>query len=312
MHNCLVTVFCLAYNHEKYIRTTFEGFVKQKTTFKFKVLVHDDASTDSTPDIIREYMEKYPDMFEAIMQEENKYQQGIDIEDKYILPKIDTKYVASCECDDYWTDPNKLQMQVEYMEKHPDCSLCVHDTEKIFENGTSTGKSFNPSRKERNYHFKDIALSEPSSYFHFSSLMWRNDTFREKNPAFEMKGIGDYPMALYFASIGYIHYIPKIMSCYRLNSIGSWSSMMDSDNSKKVIQHKNIIKGFQSIDEYTRHKYSPIIKKAINREEAKIMVLENKYAFLLASPRCFAAFCRTMTHKTVRKLNDKIQAVRGK
>ena len=125
-----MTVFCLAYNHEKYIRTTFEGFVKQKTTFKFKVLVHDDASTDSTPDIIREYMEKYPDMFEAIMQEENKYQQGIDIEDKYILPKIDTKYVASCECDDYWTDPNKLQMQVEYMEKHPDCSLCVHDTEK--------------------------------------------------------------------------------------------------------------------------------------------------------------------------------------
>ena len=312
MHNYLVTVFCLAYNHEKYIRTTFEGFVKQKTSFKFKVLVHDDASTDSTPDIIREYMEKYPDMFEAILQDENKYQQGIDIEDKYLLPKIDTKYVAACECDDYWTDPNKLQMQVEYMEKHPECSLCVHDTEKIFENGRSTGKSFNPSRKEKDYTFKDIALSEPSAYFHFSSLMWRNDTFRQKNPAFEMKGIGDYPMALYFAYIGYIHYIPKIMSCYRLNSIGSWSSMMDSDNSKKVTQHKNIIKGFKSIDEYTKHKYSPVIKKAINREEAKIMVLEDKYASLISSPRCFAALCRTMTHKTVRKLNDKIQAVRGK
>jgi len=119
-------------------------------------------------------------------------------------------------------------------------------------------------------------------------------------------------MALYFASIGYIHYIPRIMSCYRLNSIGSWSSMMDSDNSKKVTQHKNIIKGFKSIDEFTKQKYSSIIKKAINREEAKIMLLEDKYSSLLTSPRCFAALCRTMTHKTVRKLNDRIQAVHRK
>lgn len=312
MHNCLVTVFCLAYNHEKYIRTTFEGFVKQKTTFKFKVLVHDDASTDSTPEIIREYMEKYPDIFEAIFQEDNKYQKGIDIEDEYIIPRIDSKYVASCEGDDYWTDPNKLQLQVEYMEKHPDCTLCVHNTEKIFENGNSTGTFFNPSHKEEDYSMKDIILSEPSAYFHFSSLMWRSDTFKKKNPAFAMDGIGDYPMALYFASIGYIHYIPRTMSCYRLNSIGSWSSSMDSDNSKKVNQHKNIIKGFKTIDEYTKHKYSAAVKKAVSREEAKIMVLENNYAALIKKPRCVAALLRTVTHKTVRKINAKVQAVRGR
>ena len=306
-----MTVFCLAYNHEKYIRKTFEGFINQKTSFKFKVLVHDDASTDNTRNIIREYVEKYPDMFETILQEENKYQKGIDIEDEYILPKIDSKYVAVCEGDDYWTDPEKLQLQVDYMEKHPDCSLCVHNTEKIFENGKSTGKFFNPLNKEQDYDFKAIALSEPSAYFHFSSLMWRHDTFRRKVPAFEMKGIGDYPMALYFATIGYIHYIPRIMSCYRLNSVGSWSSMMDSDSSKKVRQHQNMLDGFKSIDEYTKHKYSSVIKKAINREEAKIMVLENKYGALLTSPRCFAAFCRTVTHKTVRKMHEKIQAVRS-
>ena len=312
VRNCLVTVFCLAYNHEKYIRKTFEGFINQKTSFKFKVLVHDDASTDNTRNIIREYVEKYPDMFETILQEENKYQKGIDIEDEYILPKIDSKYVAVCEGDDYWTDPEKLQLQVDYMEKHPDCSLCVHNTEKIFENGKSTGKFFNPSNKEQDYDFKAIALSEPSAYFHFSSLMWRHDTFKRKVPAFEMKGIGDYPMALYFATIGYIHYIPRTMSCYRLNSVGSWSSMMDSDSSKKVRQHQNMLDGFKSIDEYTKHKYSSVIKKAINREEAKIMVLENKYGALLTSPRCFAAFCRTVTHKTVRKIHEKIQAVRGR
>ena len=312
MHNCLVTVFCLAYNHEKYIRTTFEGFVKQKTSFKFKVLVHDDCSTDSTPEIIREYMEKYPDLFEAIFQEENQYQKGIDIEDKFVFPKLDGKYVAVCEGDDYWTDPNKLQMQVDYMEKHPDCTLCTHNTEKIFENGDSTGSTFNPSRRDKDYDMKDIILSEPSAYFHFSSFMWRNETLRHKNPAFDIEGIGDYPMALYFASIGYIHYIPKVMSHYRLNSIGSWSSKMDADNSKKVKQHKNIIKGLKSIDEYTNHKYAPTIRKAISREKAKIMVLEDKYASLVKSPRCLSALCRTMTHKTVRKLTEKVRAVRGR
>ena len=105
MRDCLVTVFCLAYNHEKYIRTTLEGFVKQKTSFKFKVLIHDDASTDGTADIIREYVEKYPDIFEAVLQEENRYQKGIDVEDEYVLPRINSKYVAACEGDDYWTDP---------------------------------------------------------------------------------------------------------------------------------------------------------------------------------------------------------------
>jgi len=312
VHNCLVTVFCLAYNHEKYIRKTLEGFVKQKTTFKFKVLVHDDASTDNTQSIIREYMEKYPDIFEAILQEDNKYQKGIDIEDEYIFPKLEGKYIAVCEGDDYWTDPHKLQLQADYMEKHPDCSLCVHDTERIFEDGRSAGMTFNTARKGKNYSFEDIALSEPAAYFHFSSFMWRNDTMKRKNPAFEMEGIGDYPMALYFASIGYIHYIPRVMSSYRLNSVGSWSSVMNSDNTKRITQHKNIITGFRSIDEFTKHKYSPVIKKAVAREKAKIMVMEKNYASLLRSPRCIAALFRTASFKAVRRIKEKVRAVRSR
>ena len=312
VHSCLVTVFCLAYNHEKYIRKTLEGFVKQKTSFKFKVLVHDDASTDGTQDIIKEYAEKYPDIFECILQDENKYQKGIDIEFEYVIPKLDGKYVAVCEGDDYWTDPNKLQLQVDYMEKHHDCTLCVHDTEKMFEDGKSTGTTFNTSRKEKDYSFEDIVLSEPSAYFHFSSFMWRNDTLRKKNTAFTMNGIGDYPMALYFSSIGYIHYIPRVMTKYRLNAVGSWSSAMNADNKKRIGQHNNIIAGFKTIDEYTKHKYSPVIKKAIAREKAKIMVMEKDYGSLVRSPECIAALCRTMTHKTFRKVHEKIQAVRGR
>ena len=311
MHNCLVTVFCLAYNHEKYIRKTFEGFIKQNTSFRFKVLVHDDASTDSTPEIIREYIEKYPNIFEAIFQKENKYQKGIDIEDEYILPMIKTKYVAVCECDDYWTDPSKLQLQVDYMESHPDCSMCVHNTEQIFETGEPAGVFFNTSRKPKDYTMNDLILSEPSAYFHFSSLMWRHDLMKRKNDAFRMDGIGDYPQALYLATKGYIHYIPRVMSRYRLNSIGSWSSMMQSDNKNKIRQHTNMMNGFKTIDLYTQHKYAPAIKKAIARESAKIMLLKDDYASLIKSPRCMVAFSKTMTHKAFRKVYMKYRAVRG-
>ena len=310
MHNCLVTVCCLAYNHEKYISSTLEGFIRQKTTFRFKVIVHDDASTDNTRNIIKEYAEKYPDIFETILQDENRYQKGIDVEDEYIFPKVEGKYVAACEGDDYWTDENKLQLQVEYMEKHPDCTLCVHNTEKIFENGDRMKKNINVCRRERDYSFEDLALAEPGSYFHFSSFMWRYDKMKIKNPAFEMEGIGDYPMALYLASVGYIHYIPRVMSRYRMNSVGSWSCSMNSDHSKKIAQHRNIIKGFRLIDKETDNRYSPVIKKAIAREEAKIMAMEKNYSALLKSPRRFAALCRTLTHKAVRGVCDKVQAVR--
>ena len=312
MHNYLVTVYCLTYNHGKYARKTFEGFVRQKTSFKFKVIVHDDASTDDTPDIIREYAEKYPDIFEPILQTENQYSKDVDIEDVHIFPRIEGKYIAGCEGDDYWTDPHKLQLQVDYMEKHPECSLCVHNTEKILEDGSSTHTFFNTSKKEKDYTFEDILLAEPASYCHFSSLMWRNDNVNKRNPAFVMDGITDYPMVLYLASLGYVHYIPRVMSRYRMNAVGSWSSVMNSDKKHRIAQHKSIIKGFRSIDEYTKHKYSPAIKKAIARESAKIMVMEKDWSSLVRSPKCIAALFRTTSQKTVRAVHEKVQAVRGR
>ena len=125
-----VSVYCLAYNHEKFIRNTLDGFVSQKTNFKYEVIIHDDASTDNTTNIIREYEEKYPDIIKPIYQTENQYSKGIGIIPNYIVPRIRGKYVAACEGDDYWCDDYKLQKQFDYMEKHSECSMCVHNTIK--------------------------------------------------------------------------------------------------------------------------------------------------------------------------------------
>ena len=131
----LVSVICLTYNHEKYIRRCLEGLLKQKTGFDYEVIVHDDASTDATPDLVREYAEKAPDIIKPILQKENRFSRGLSIIEPVILPVLRGKYVAMCEGDDYWTDPLKLEKQVRALADHPDCRLCLHLVDNVTEQG---------------------------------------------------------------------------------------------------------------------------------------------------------------------------------
>lgn len=114
----MVTIRCVAYNHEPYIRECLEGFVMQKTNFRFEAIVHDDASTDGTANIIREYAEKYPDIIKPIFETENQYSKRDGSLRRIMNSHMKGKYIAMCEGDDYWIDPYKLQKQVDYLEKH--------------------------------------------------------------------------------------------------------------------------------------------------------------------------------------------------
>ena len=125
----LVAIHCFVYNHEPYLRDCFEGFVMQQTNFPFVAIVHDDASTDGSAAIIREYEEKYPHIFKPIYETENQYSKHDDSLEQIMNDAIDAsgaKYVAMCEGDDYWTDPLKLQKQVDFMEANPEYVLCCH------------------------------------------------------------------------------------------------------------------------------------------------------------------------------------------
>ena len=124
----LVSICCLTFNHEAFVRQCLDGFLMQQTSFGVEILIHDDASTDNTQNIIREYESKYPDRIFPLYETENKYSNGykgrMDITFNYARAR--GKYVASCEGDDYWTDPLKLQKQVDFMESHPEYSVCFH------------------------------------------------------------------------------------------------------------------------------------------------------------------------------------------
>ncbi|NCD41933.1 MAG: glycosyltransferase, partial [Bacteroidia bacterium] len=145
----MVSICCITYNHEPFIRQCLDGFLMQKTDFPFKIVIHDDCSTDKTPDVIREYKQKYPDILCPIFQEVNQMSKGHSITVEFVLPACHGKYIALCEGDDYWTDPLKLQKQVDFLEAHPEYSLCGHNTKIVYENDGGRVEYFRPARSSQ-------------------------------------------------------------------------------------------------------------------------------------------------------------------
>lgn len=138
MEQPIVTVWCLTYNQKDFIKDALDGFVMQKTSFPFEVIVHDDASMDGTTDIVLEYAKLYPDIIKPMIETENQWQRGGL---KHIIGIMNDnhrrgKYIAFCEGDDYWINPLKLQRQVDFLENHPDYSMCFHSAKKKFETDT--------------------------------------------------------------------------------------------------------------------------------------------------------------------------------
>ncbi len=268
----MVSVYCLTYNHEKYIRDTLNGFISQVTNFKYEVFVHDDASTDKTASIIKEYANKYPNIIKPIFQTENQYSKGIRIFRTYIYPKMSGKYVAICEGDDYWCCINKLQKQVDILEADESLSACVHQTTQV-NCVDGTQNSVCRYTQSRMAEFDDI-IQRGNNVYQISSLMYRK-VYLDNLPQFCicMKNVGDYPMAIYLSLVGKIYYINETMSVYRLfSSTESWTSINSiSRNKKRWIENcEDAIRMLNLADEYSEHRYHQKFMVAINRHEFDI------------------------------------------
>ncbi|MEN6419225.1 MAG: glycosyltransferase family A protein, partial [Clostridiaceae bacterium] len=121
----LVTVILPTHNHAPFIAHAIESVLMQQTSYPFDILLHDDASTDGTADICRQYAAKYPEKITLIAQTVNQYTIDRRIQSHILIPRVKAKYTAILDGDDYWVDPNKLQRQLDYLESHPDCTLCI-------------------------------------------------------------------------------------------------------------------------------------------------------------------------------------------
>jgi glycosyltransferase involved in cell wall biosynthesis len=152
----VVSIYSLAYNHEGYIRDCLDGFLAQETTFSVEILIHDDASTDNTATIIREYEARYPALFKPIYQAENQYSKGTAEFSRRNLERARGEYIAVCEGDDYWTDPRKLQKQVDFLDRHPDYVLCYHDAKIVDPSGNVVAESKLPAECKRDFSSEEL------------------------------------------------------------------------------------------------------------------------------------------------------------
>ena len=218
MKKTKVSVICMTYNHVNFIRQTLDGFIMQKTNFPFEVIIHDDASTDGTADIIREYAKKYPDIIKPVLQKENQWKLGKSIPHNYIYPKIKGEYVAVCDGDDYWTDPNKLQKQSDFLDKHPDYSICFHPVQVFFENNSKQEYIFPGHVKKCNIETLMKANFIPNSAVMYRWCLIGKDT-RKFWPDYPIYP-GDWWLHLVHAKRGKIKFMPKIMARYRRHDGG--------------------------------------------------------------------------------------------
>ena len=275
MDNIAVSVICAAYNHEKYIRDALEGFVSQKTDFRFEVLVNDDASTDGTAAIIREYAEKYPDIIRPVYQPENLYSKGVKIWRDVLLPMARGRYIAFCEGDDYWCDDGKLAMQKSYLDTHPECSAVVHNS-RFF--SVKTGESYvRYGDCDRDVSVAEC-ISSGSAAFHTSSIMERRELSIDP-PAFvySISGVGDYPRAIYLVMSGTVHYFGRVMSVYRAGTSGSWTERVAQNEERMIKLNRDIVRMLEMADEYSEGRYSAEISAAVNLHEHTLCLLEHRY-----------------------------------
>ncbi|WP_375570120.1 glycosyltransferase [Seohaeicola saemankumensis] len=130
-----VSICVITFNHQHYIVQCLEGFLDQVSDFRIEVLIYDDASTDGTADIIRDYAARYPTVFRTILQAENLYSKGVNPYFAYVMPKANGEYIAICDGDDYWCDPHKLETQVAVLDSEPDVALTYGPVQGISEAG---------------------------------------------------------------------------------------------------------------------------------------------------------------------------------
>ena len=214
----LVSICCLTYCHKPYISQCIEGFLMQETSFEYEIIIHDDASNDGTREILEEYASKYPTLFKLILQDENQYSKGIDV--MAILFSYATgKYIAMCEGDDYWTDPLKLQKQVDFLEKNHEYVLCSHNYDNYNEETQlmAVNKSMNGD-----YAYNIDNLAEGLWLCHPLTVVFRISAFNS-NEYSKYKYSIDAVLFFYLLKQGKGYYIDRNMAVYRSHHGGIWS-----------------------------------------------------------------------------------------
>ena len=278
-----VSICCITYNQEAYIRDALEGFLSQQTDFAYEILIHDDASTDHTADIIREYAARFPDRIFPILQTENQYALGrTNVSGLYNFPRARGTYIAMCEGDDYWTDPRKLQLQVDFMDTHPDCAMILHSARVEVQGKAITEHQMRPYRQNRRIMPEEII--DKTTGYPTASLLFYADMVKDLPSFYNDAPIADIPLQLLAAARGWAYYLDRPMCVYRLGGAASWTTLMkQGDYEKKQAAYaESMTDMYRGFDAYSGQRFHETVEHAIRRLHFLTKVNTRRYEQVLA------------------------------
>lgn len=319
--NPVVSISCITYNHAPYVRDALDSFLSQRDV-PFEVLIHDDHSTDGTEEIIREYAAKFPGIIKPLYERENQYSQGVtNISGVFNFPRAEGRYIAMCEGDDFWTDPYKLKKQSEYMDYHPECSMCCHSAENLDMSGayksTSIIRPYDSSRV-----LKPREVISHNTVIPTASLLFLTDAAKRLPEWYYDCPVGDAPLHLFMLLCGEVYYDDSPMSVYRTGRPGSWTVSMDEKSGtteKWEKYYEDMVKLYQAFNGESGDRYTDEVAEALGRirfftdlnegRDGEILKKENaKFLFELPEREAFLLKMKARTpglYELVRKTYKK-------
>jgi len=224
----------ITYNHESFIRQAIESVMMQKTDFDFELVIGEDCSTDATRIIVSEIHQEFPKRIRLLLPEQNV---GMMQNARSSYASCIGHYVAFLEGDDYWTDSNKLQRQVNWMDAHPDCPLCFHPASYVDEIGRPIRKQY-PEEPKRFYTLDDMMVQ---NWAQIGSVMLRRELMPEIPPWFSELLLGDWPLFILMARFGDLCCLPETMLAYRIHPNSHWSSRLEAEKTLATIEMFRIL-----------------------------------------------------------------------
>lgn len=268
----LVSIACTVYNHEQFLDEAMSGFLIQKTNFPFEIIIHDDASTDSSPQIIESYATKYPSIISTIYQNENQYSKGIKPFINIIFPKCKGEYIARCEGDDYWNDQDKLQSQIDLLEKNSNYSACFHPVYWLEKNKINEN-IYSPLVVKSHYNLDNVL--ENILQITVCSTVFRKSTL--SNVPSSLLNLSYWDNVLHFlnAKNGNIGFINKPMATYRRHASGYYSGESEFNRVVKTIETWRAIEREFNLTESTplSKRYLVLMKKLNELSNSELIKL---------------------------------------
>lgn len=249
-----VSILVMTYNHEKFISQALESVAMQETNFEYEILISEDCSTDGTREIVLDFQKAHPEKVRLLLSKQNVHSNEIVVRG---IQAARGQYIALLDGDDYWISPHKLQKQADFLDNHPECSLCFHNARIFHEAEGREGRNWTPPDQKEISTLEDIWMG---NFIATCSTMFRRGVIGEIPEWYnDFFPITDWPLHILNAEQGNIGYIDEVMGVYRYHPGGLYSPFSETRKQQETL------KFYRIMNKNLKYRYNKIVKAAISR-----------------------------------------------